>query len=286
MKIKLARIRELDLSGRLPKKDSLLIPLHIGLFIWFGWIPFFLVLSDNTADRTGGIVGLIILLALMVIRFKTWRRLPYSYARDQWEKDEFIRSLQRRLEHSDSLLNIGPYEFEAAIGRLYSKLGMTSFQTPLSGDGGWDVELKDAEGNRYLVECKQFSTDRTVGRPILQKLHSALITEKAHGAICVTTGGFSKQAIEFASGTGIQLIDSIALGQMMGRAYGEGFSLRADGLCRVCGQTVSFDPDDLDTVYQECTKGHWVKHPFVAVTHPVVAQAEQRLRSAGRWTSG
>lgn len=286
MKIKLAKIRELDLSGRPAKKDSLLVPLHLGLFIWFGWIPFILVFSDNTSDRTAGVIGIVILLALVVMRFKAWKRLPYSYARDHWEKEEFIRSLQRRLEHSDSLLSIGPYEFEAAIGRLYSKLGMTSFQTPLSGDGGWDVELKDAEGNRFLVECKQFSADRTVGRPILQKLHSALVTEKAQGAICVTTGGFSKHAIEFAAGTGIQLIDSFALGQMMGRAYGDCFALRADGLCRACGQTVSFDPDDLDTVYKECTKGHWVKHPFIAATHPVVSQTEQRLKSEGRWTSG
>lgn len=280
------KIRDLGLAGRIPKKDSLLVPLHVGLFVWFGWIPFVLLFSNNPDTRNTGVVGLTILLVLLGWRFTTWRRLPYFYASDQWEKDELIRYLQRRLEHRDSLLSIGPYEFEAAIAQLYTKLGMTSHQTPLSGDGGWDVELRDSEGKRYLVECKQFSAERTVGRPILQKLHSALITEKAHGAICITTCNFTKQAVEFAAGTGIELINGFALGQMMGRAYGDGATLSTYGLCRVCGQIVSFAADDLDTVYRECPKGHWVKHPSVADTHPTVSQATHNLKSKGRWTSG
>lgn len=245
-----------------------------------------LLFANQDDARPTAILGLAALGAFLVYRFQRWRALPYYFALDKWEKEERALYAVRQLEHRDRLLAINPYQFESAIARLYQSLGFTAKQTRLSGDGGWDVELTNSEGSRYLVECKQFRPERAVGRPILQKLHSALITERAHGAFCVTTGTFSKHAKEFGQTHGIELVDGIALGLLMLRAYSDQSDFKVEGLCRACGDIVPFDPDDLETVFQRCGNGHWIKHPFIAETHPVVSQRQRELKRSGQWTKG
>jgi restriction system protein len=68
--------------------------------------------------------------------------------------------------------------------------------TPLVGDKGKDliIYLKD---KKIFVECKHH-LNGTIGRPTIQKLHSALITEDADRGIVVTSGTFSDGAIVYA----------------------------------------------------------------------------------------
>ncbi len=50
-----------------------------------------------------------------------------------------------------------------------------------------------------MVECKLYNNKASVGRPIVQKLHSAIIDSHADSGIIITTGKFAKPAIEYAS---------------------------------------------------------------------------------------
>jgi restriction system protein len=65
----------------------------------------------------------------------------------------------------------------------------------------------DQQGINYVIECKHWLY-KSIGRPVVQKLHSAAITysRPSKGAV-YTTGFFSKQAIEYAQRIGIQLVD-------------------------------------------------------------------------------
>lgn len=266
------------------KPDSFLQGWHVGLLVWLGWVPFLFLFVPGGAGVA--VIGLALLFALLLYRAHSRQARPFAYARDAWEKEERARYATKRLEQRDGLLSLSPHEFEAAVARLFSKRGFSARQTPRSGDGGWDVEVTGDLGARYLIECKQYAPERTVGRPVLQKLHSALVTEGARGALCVTTASFSSPAVEFAADTGIDLIDGSALGKLMLEAYGTPHELTARGLCRVCGETVPFNPDDLEEVFKPCSEGHMVKHPFIIETYPGVRHARDELKKAGAWTVG
>jgi restriction system protein len=251
-----------------------------------GWVPFLVLFTGAHEDRYLSIVGFAALLTFFLYRVNRWRSLPFTFARDKWEKDQQLRFLLQRLEQRDHLLRLTPHEFEGAVARLFGFLGFTAQQTRFSGDGGWDVDLRCNQRGRYLVECKQFAIDRTVGRPLLQKLHSALITEKAQGAICVTTGAFSRPAQEFAKAHGIELVNGEALGGLMTKVYGIREALMVKGLCRACGKTAQFEPEDFAEIFRACPSGHMVKHPFITEAHPSVSERRRQLESAGQWPGG
>jgi hypothetical protein len=102
----------------------------------------------------------------------------------------------------------------------------------------------------------------------------------------VTTGTFSRPAVEFAKAYGIRLIDGAELGGLVTQVYGDRDALMVRGLCRACGGTAQFDPENFDPVYRVCPNEHMVKHPFIVDTHPSVSQERTRLKSAGEWLSG
>jgi hypothetical protein len=95
---------------------------------------------------------------------------------------------------------------------LFKALGYINIQlTPDTGDEGKDIELElpiPMGGTmKFLVECKHWQKT-SVGRPVVQKLHSAVVTDPTvNGGIIVTSGRFTSGAVEYAGKTGIKLID-------------------------------------------------------------------------------
>ena len=63
-------------------------------------------------------------------------------------------------------------------------------------DGGRDIIIWNDQGEMMIVECKHHA--KAIGRPVVQKLHSTVVTEKARGGIVISTGGFSLQAAQYA----------------------------------------------------------------------------------------
>lgn len=68
-------------------------------------------------------------------------------------------------------------EFEYYIADLFSTKGYEAVVTPASGDGGKDIILRK-EGKTSVVECKRYG-NKKIGRPEIQKFHSALIDSQA-----------------------------------------------------------------------------------------------------------
>ena len=97
-----------------------------------------------------------------------------------------------------SLENTDPFEFEDLCARILQKSGWGDVET-LGGvaDGGRDIIVTQSDGSKIVVECKHYPRS-TVGRPIIQKLHSAVLTTHAKHGIIITTGKFSKAAVEHA----------------------------------------------------------------------------------------
>jgi restriction system protein len=72
-------------------------------------------------------------------------------------------------------------------------------------DGGKDIILR--KGDFVAVaECKRYKAPK-VTRPDVQKFHSALMDMKAKEGFFITTGNFTKPAVDYVLDRPIQLID-------------------------------------------------------------------------------
>jgi len=101
------------------------------------------------------------------------------------------------------------------VGEAFRVQGYGVVETGGSADGGVDVVLrKDSE--KYFVQCKQWRA-QTVGVPIVRELYGAMAAHGATGGFVVTSGRFTKPAIEFAQGRNLTLIDGPQLHAMIQR---------------------------------------------------------------------
>jgi len=107
------------------------------------------------------------------------------------------------------LENIGDKEFEYLVASVYEKEGYKVQVTGRSHDGGIDIvaERVNAEGkDRIIVQCKH--TKQNVGRPVLQQLWGVVHNDQSVTRCdVVTSAQFTVQALEFALGKRISLID-------------------------------------------------------------------------------
>ena len=115
------------------------------------------------------------------------------------------------------------FEFEELCKRIFEKLNLGKVTyVGHTADEGRDLILEGYNGGRAVVECKHWPGS-SVGRPIVQKLHSATIPSDARQALVITTGHFSKDAVEYAkkltsSGIQVELVDLPILSEMARRA--------------------------------------------------------------------
>ena len=98
------------------------------------------------------------------------------------------------------------------MGRIEQKGGVA--------DGGLDLIVHGRDG-KTGVECKH-QPNTSVGRPVVQKLHSALITHRLAGGMVITTGRYTAEARECARKISrkipIELLDMGRLAEMAQRA--------------------------------------------------------------------
>ena len=142
--------------------------------------------------------------------------------------------------------DLSGFQFEDLMEDVFRKLGYENVrQAVRTADEGRDIlmeEVVDGRRRAIVVECKH---TETVGRPVVQKLHSAIATFEFDGpkrGMVVTTGRFTSPAREYADRLQengdpypIELIDGTDL-----REIGEGIGLDLyNGLIEVpCDETL------------------------------------------------
>lgn len=110
-----------------------------------------------------------------------------------------------------TLENISWQEFERLVGEALRQQGYAITETGGNGpDGGVDLILRSPEGERYIVQCKQWRATK-VGVPVIREFLGAMVTHGAVGGFVVTAGSFTSEAREFASGRNIRLVDGVEL---------------------------------------------------------------------------
>lgn len=100
-------------------------------------------------------------------------------------------------------------EFEMLVGEAFRRQGFAVSETGGGADGGADLVLnKDKE--RFLVQCKQWRAMK-VGVGVVRELYGVMAAQGATGGYVITSGLFSQEARDFASGRNVQLLDGKAL---------------------------------------------------------------------------
>lgn len=109
------------------------------------------------------------------------------------------------------LIEMNAYAFERLTQRLLRECGFDDVRvTKKSGDGGIDgtgkLKINGIFSFNIAFQCKRYQG--TVGAPEIRDFRGSLTTDIEKG-VFITTGSFSKQAIEEASNPGKQQIDLI-----------------------------------------------------------------------------
>lgn len=110
------------------------------------------------------------------------------------------------------------FEFEEVCAEIYRRLGYSVQSIQYTNDEGRDLVLKSPEGETIVVECKHW-LGGSISRPIVQKLHSAIITLPAKRGIILTTGSFGKPARDYVAKVKerIELVDLFKLKDLAAR---------------------------------------------------------------------
>ena len=116
------------------------------------------------------------------------------------------RSLYERQRSLESVRALGWAEFEQLVGEAYRRQGYRVAETGGGGaDGGIDLILHK-EGERLLVQCKQWRVSKVGVKPV-RELYGVLMAHGAGGAVFVTSGTYTREAMDFAAGKPLQLVD-------------------------------------------------------------------------------
>lgn len=125
------------------------------------------------------------------------------------DSDSFIEQKSWREQITDILLNMSPYAFEKLAQRLLRECGFSDVEvTKKTGDGGIDgtgkLRINGIFSFNVAFQCKRYKG--AVGAPEIRDFRGSLSTNIEKGVL-ITTGSFTRAALEEASSEGKRLID-------------------------------------------------------------------------------
>ncbi len=101
-------------------------------------------------------------------------------------------------------------QFEMLVGEAYRLQGYAVTETGGGGaDGGVDLSLRKGT-ETFLVQCKQWKAYK-VGVDVVRQHYGVMAAQGAAGGFVVTSGRFTNEAIRFAGGRNLHLVDGPAL---------------------------------------------------------------------------
>jgi restriction system protein len=117
---------------------------------------------------------------------------------------------------ADSLDDMSWQDFELTVSEAFRLDGFAIEERGgANADGGIDLILHK-EGEKFFVQCKQWRAFK-VGVNVVRELYGVMAAGGATGGFVVTSGAFTKDAAEFASGRNVILVDGRILFDMIKR---------------------------------------------------------------------
>lgn len=126
---------------------------------------------------------------------------------------------------SDALDGMSWREFEMLVAEGFRLQGYRVVETGGGGaDGGVDLVLTRPGkngGEKFLVQCKQWRAFK-VGVDVVRELYGVMAARGATGAFVMTSGRFTADAVGFASGRNLTLVDGPKLHGLLRQAKAGG----------------------------------------------------------------
>lgn len=108
-------------------------------------------------------------------------------------------------------------QFETLVGEGFQRRGGRVKETGGGRpDGGVDLVLSK-DGEKTLVQCKQWKAFK-VGVSTVRELYGVMAADGAAAGFVVTSGRFTQEAVAFAAGRNIHLMDGAALMKLLKEA--------------------------------------------------------------------
>jgi restriction system protein len=141
---------------------------------------------------------------------------------------------------------IGWEDFERLIAEYYRRKGFAVSRHGGNGpDGGVDLVLRKGR-EKYLVQCKHWKAYKVPVQPV-REFYGVMASQGADGGYFVTSGVYTDEALAFAKGLNLDLVDGRKLQLMMSAARKKtvvtdiqlGVELKEiPPTCPVCGGTM------------------------------------------------
>lgn len=196
----------LDIVASFPWPVGLAVGLVAFLLIRFG-LPAYLLQSDSPVSQGIGkaLSGNTLAPLAWLIMAACWTAAGVSFLRARRRK----QLLETRSD-LDSLAALSWREFEMLVGEAYRRQGYMVEETGLGGaDGGVDLILRRG-GTKELVQCKQWRS-RQVNAPRVREMWGLVDHFDADAVKIVCIGEFTRDAMQFADGKRIELVNGARL---------------------------------------------------------------------------
>lgn len=157
-------------------------------------------------------------------------------------------------------------EFEKLMGEAFRQRGYQVLEAGGQGaDGGVDLTLR--KGNEtFLVQCKHWKAYK-VSVQTVRELYGVMAAAGAAGGFLVTSGRFTQEAVAFASGRNIQLVDGPQLHAWLRQAEAP--------IASTAAQSLAQNPPP-------ATNGHARTPACPMCDKPMVRRTAKRGTNAGR----
>jgi restriction system protein len=130
-----------------------------------------------------------------------------------WRLRRQRAALLRQHLDIDWLNRLSWQEFEQQVAEVYLHRGYQVEEVGGGGaDGGIDLRLW-RDGQTSIVQCKRWRTFKVGVRPV-RELFGVMAAERADRAIFITSGVYTDEALRFAEGKPVELVDGAQLAQM------------------------------------------------------------------------
>ncbi len=132
---------------------------------------------------------------------------------EEVELDEFEKNLGTKTHKKiGSFESLNGYQFEDYLKELLLELGYQVIRTKSSGDQGADLIIKK-DNEKTVVQAKKYSgsvTNKAIQEIVASKQHY-----EAEKALVITTGKFTKSAIELAKSNKVEIWDNKKLNEII-----------------------------------------------------------------------
>ena len=184
--------------------------------IFWGILFALFVIIILFAVGLGGVVIVLFLIAIFgvvaYLIYKFWLG-PWQQKKNEREKAESL--LYFKIDGIDHLTGEG---FEELLRNVFTILGYNAQITKKTGDQGADLILSK-DGRKISVQAKRYS--KTVGNKAIQEVYSSIQFYETGEAWVITTGDFTKGAIELARKTGVKLYNRYETINLIKKAHVE-----------------------------------------------------------------